>query len=227
MNWLMILAQADTTAEPSSSLSIPVDAIWEQVTSLGLVEALTFISFGVVCMFYGWRVFKILVTICFGLIGLIVGVQANKYLVEGNVVWLSLLCVILFAALSIPLMKYGVSLLGAVAGAIITSGLWLGLGLPQNYIWAGGLVGLVAGFLVSFVIFKVAVILFTSLGGSGLTVVGTLAILYKYMNSPDRLEAAVFEYKWLMPTMFVVPMVIGMALQYKFIKGEKDWAALG
>ena len=227
MNWLMILAQADTTAEPSSSLSIPVDAIWEQVTSLGLVEALTFISFGVVCMFYGWRVFKILVTICFGLIGLIVGVQANKYLVEGNVVWLSLLCVILFAALSIPLMKYGVSLLGAVAGAIITSGLWLGLGLPQNYIWAGGLVGLVAGFLVSFVIFKVAVILFTSLGGSGLTVVGTLAILYKYMNSPDRLEAAVFEYKWLMPTMFVVPMFIGMALQYKFIKGEKDCAALG
>ena len=57
---------------------MPLKVVWEHISSLDLVEALTFISFGVVCLFYGWRIFKILVTICFGLVGLGVGVWANN-----------------------------------------------------------------------------------------------------------------------------------------------------
>lgn len=143
MDYIYILAK---TAENEASKKaaekgiIHIDKlseqIWGQITSLDLVGALTFIAFGFVCLFYGWRVFKVLVTICFALFGMVVAVLANKY-IEGHVVWLALVCVILFGALSIPLMRYGVMVLGAAAGGIITGGGWLAAGLPEQYIWAG------------------------------------------------------------------------------------------
>ena len=72
-------------------------------------------------------------------------------------------------------------MLGALSGAILTGGVWLAGGLPEELAWAGGLAGLIAGGMMSFIVFKAAVVLFTSLGGSTLTVVGILAILYRYI----------------------------------------------
>ncbi len=225
MDCIIILAQAAMTAGARASKNeiIPMDAIWKHVTSLNLVEALTFIAFGAVCLFYGWRVFKILVTICFGLLGLFLGVWVNKTLIGGNVIWLALIATALLAVLSIPLMRWGVSILGAVAGGILTGGGWLALGLPQQYIWAGGLVGLIAGGMISFIVFKAAVMLFTSLGGSGLLVVGILAVTYQYMGSQAKLEQLVFQQRWFLPVILLAPMVLGMILQYRFIGHAKDW----
>jgi hypothetical protein len=224
MSYVTILAQAAETTAPGAAEEgiVPINLIWEQITSLGLVEALTFIAFGTVCLFYGWRVFKILVTICFGLIGLFVAVLANKY-IAGEVIWLALASVVLFAVLSIPLMRYGVTLLGAAAGGILTGGAWFAAGLPESYIWAGALVGIIAGAMISFIIFKIAVMLFTSLGGSSLTVIGILAIIYRYMGADEKLKQVVFEQKWFLPVMLLVPMAVGIFLQNKFIKSAKNW----
>jgi hypothetical protein len=224
MSYVTILAQAAETTAPGAAEEgiVPINLIWEQITSLGLVEALTFIAFGTVCLFYGWRVFKILVTICFGLIGLFVAVLANKY-IAGEVIWLALASVVLFAVLSIPLMRYGVTLLGAAAGGILTGGAWFAAGLPESYIWAGALVGIIAGAMISFIIFKIAVMLFTSLGGSSLTVIGILAIIYRYMGADETLKQVVFEQKWFLPVMLLVPMAVGIFLQNKFIKSAKNW----
>jgi len=203
---------------------VPLKMIWEHISTLDLVEALTFISFGVVCLFYGWRIFKILVTICFGLLGLGIGVYANDRLIGGNVIWLAMFSVLVFAIFSIPLMRWGVSVLGALSGGILTAGLWLALGLPQDLLWAGGLVGLVAGGMISFIVFKIAVILFTSLGGSTLMAVGMLAVLYGYMVNRQQLETLVFNYPWFLPAMILVPMAVGIFLQYRFIKTAQDWS---
>ena len=59
MDPLLILAQAAETAESTAAEgTVPINAIWDQVTKLGLLEALTFISFGTICLMYGWRLFK-------------------------------------------------------------------------------------------------------------------------------------------------------------------------
>ena len=80
-----------------------------------------------------------------------------------------------------------------------------------------------AGGMISFIVFKVAVILFTSLGGSGLMVVGVLAVLYQYMGAAEKLEEIVFNVKWFLPAALLVPMAVGIVLQHKFIKGAQDW----
>jgi hypothetical protein len=224
MDLLCILAEAAGTARTNADFSplAYVDILWEYATSLNLVEALTFISFGVVCLFYGWRIFKILVCICFGLGGLFVGVWINDRLIQGNAIWLSIISTIIFSFFALPLMSWGVSLLGGAAGGLLSGGAWLALGLPRDMFWAGGLVGFVAGAMLSFIVFKGAVMLFTSLGGSVLIVTGLLAICYN--NSPEKVQALAFGERWFVPTLLTIPMIAGIVLQYKLLQGAKDWS---
>ncbi len=225
MNSLVSVLQTIFFAEEAAPAQVePFKVMWQHISTLDLVEALMFISFGVVCLFYGWRIFKILVTICFGLLGLAVGVWANGQLIGGNVVWLALVFVVVFAIFSVPFMRWGVSLLGALSGGILTAGAWLAFGLPQDMLWAGGLVGLVAGGMISFIVFKSAVILFTSLGGSTLMVIGLLAVFYRYMVDTKKLETFVFDYHWFLPLLILVPMMTGIILQYRFVKTAQDWS---
>ena len=220
--WTLLAAGG---GEPSQEGVLPLEVMWKYVSSLGLVEALTFISFGSVCLFYGWRVFKILVTISFGLLGLTLGIWANDQLIGGNVIWLSLICTVFFAVLSIPFMRWGVTLLGALSGGILTGGVWLAGGLPEELAWAGAVAGLIAGGMMSFIVFKAAVILFTSLGGSTLTVVGILAILYRYIlaGRGEQLETFMLANQWFVPALLLIPMGFGIFLQHRFSKTDQSW----
>ncbi len=77
--------------------------------------------------------------------------------------------------------------------------------------------------MISVIIFKVAVILFSSLGGSCLIVVGSLALLYLYPQTSERVEEIIFTKKWFLPTILMAPTLIGVVLQNKFVKDSKDW----
>jgi len=226
MDCVTILAQAVETAsaQATEEAVVPIESFWAYITSLNLVEAITFMSFGVVCLFYGWRVFKILVVISFALLGLFLGISVTDKIVGLNSqLWGGLVGMVLLAVLSVPLMKWAVCLLGAVAGGILSSGIWYACGLTERYILAGALIGMVAGGMISFIIFKVAVILFSSLGGSCLIVVGFLALLYIYPQTSERVEEIIFTKKWFLPTILMAPTLIGVVLQNKFVKDSKDW----
>jgi hypothetical protein len=122
-------------------------------------------------------------------------------------------------------MRWGVTLLGAISGGILTAGVWLAAGLPEQYFWAGGLVGFIAGGMISFIVFKIAVMLFTSLGGSALMVTGVLAILYRYMVGGDQFKTFVLANPWFLPALLLVPMAVGIFLQNRFSKTSQDWSA--
>jgi len=228
MDCVTILAQAveaeSETPQPVEEAFVPVELIWEYITSLNLVEAVTFISFGVVCLFYGWRVFKVLVMISFALLGLALGITiTNKISGESNQLWGGLIGLVIMAVLSVPLMRWAVSILGAMAGGVLTSGAWYACGLAEKYIWAGAVIGMVAGGMISFIIFKIAVMLFSSLGGSGLIVVGALALLHLYPQTAEQVEELVFAKKWFLPAALLLPTLTGILLQNKFVKGSKNW----
>ncbi len=226
MDCVTILAQAAETASPEAAEEavVPMQTFWSYITSLNLVEAVTFISFGAVCLFYGWRVFKILVVISFALLGLFLGISITDKIVGLNShLWGGIVGMVLLAVLSVPLMKWAVCILGAAAGGILSSGIWYASGLTERYILAGALIGMVAGGMISFIVFKIAIILFSSLGGSCLIVVGSLAILYIYPQTSERLEEIIFTKKWFLPTILMAPTLIGIVLQNKFVKDSKDW----
>jgi len=226
MDCVTILAHAVKTVGPKAAEEsiVPIDLFWEQIIRLDLLEALMFISFGAVCLVYGWRVFKILVVISFGLLGLLLGIMVgDKISGEDSQLIGGLIGLGLMAVLSVPLMRWAVSILGAIAGGILTSGIWYASGLTEKYMWAGALIGIVAGGMISFIIFKIAVILFSSLGGSGLMVTGILALLYLYPQTTERVEELIFTHKWFLPVTLIAPTLVGLILQNKFVKGSKEW----
>ncbi len=229
MDCVTILAEAvkntSKTAQAAEEVVVPIDLIWQHITSLNTIEALTFISFGAVCLFYGWRVFKILVIISFALLGLVAGMMiSDKVNGENGQLIGGIIGLLVMAFLSVPLMRWAVCILGAIAGAILTSAGWYALELTEQYIWAGSLIGLIAGGMISFIIFRVAVMLFSSLGGGALMVVGTLALLYMYPETKDKVEEIVFAEKWFLPVALLVPTAVGVVVQNKFIKGTKEWS---
>jgi len=225
MDCITVLAQAvETTTQAGDEAVVPLDIIWDHITSLGFLEALTFISFGAVCLMYGWRVFKVLVVISFALLGLGIGlVVGGKIMGENNQIWTGLIGLVLLAGVSLPLMRYAVSILGAIAGGVVTSGIWYGCGLTEKYIWAGALIGIIAGGMISFIVFKVAIMLFSSLGGSTLMVVGILALLYQYQPTHEQVEYVVFKNKWFLPLALMAPTAIGLLIQNSFVKRSKEW----
>jgi hypothetical protein len=192
--------------------------------------AMLLLSVGVVYLLYGWRIFRALVVISFGFIGMFLGMLAADKLStnEHALMWGGIVGMGLFAAVAVPLMKWCVSVLGAISGGILTSGIWIALDLSDAYLPAGFIVGFIAGGLISFIMLKVSVMLFTSLGGSLITVTGLLALLYQYdvrvLHSEilytDKL---IFTHSWFLPLVVILPTIAGMLVQNKLIKHSPKW----
>lgn len=227
MEHLIILAQAaaKNSSEPVLRVQPILDSLWGQVTALSWLQAIIAISFGVVYLLYGWRIFKVLVIICFGLIGLFAGINIGTRFnseVLGGIIGI---CVL--GGLSVPLMRWAVSILGAVSGGILTSGVWYAVGLPERYMPAGALIGIVAGGMISFIVFRIAVMLFTSLGGGTLIIMGVLSLLYRYestQNPPtETMRTMLYSHHWFLPLLLLAPTIIGIIAQNKFIKDSKTW----
>jgi hypothetical protein len=227
-----LLAAAETTSRHGESVQIvPLDLIWEQVTSLSWLQAVIGISFGMVYLLYGWRIFRILVVISFGLAGMYIGMLAGQRF--GNQhdnmqLWGGVLGMFAMAILSMNLIRWGVSLLGAAAGGVVTGGLWYAFGLPEQYIWAGAIIGVVAGGMMSFILLKISVMLFTSLGGSVIVAINFLALMHLYqtkvMVPPNtNIEQMFFDKTWFLPMIIILPTIIGMIVQNKLIKTSSDW----
>jgi len=226
MDYITILAEATNRAAEAEPSLVPIDSIWDSVTSLNMLEAGIFISFGAVCVIYGWRVFKLLVVICFALLGLLLGMTITERLAGGNQFVGGLIGLAFLAILSVPLMRWSVSILGAVAGGILSAGIWHACGLTEKYIWAGALIGVIGGGMISFIIFKIAVMLFSSLGGAALVVTGALSLLYQYQNyrsQPIDSIKDMFYQTWFLPVLLLAATAIGVAVQSRLVKGSKEW----
>lgn len=236
MDYIPLLAEVSTSTKSIQVEEIdivPIDFIWEQITSLSWLHAVIAISFGIVWLLYGWRIFKVLVVISFALLGLYLGITIGKQLHGdqvnvSNEVWAGVIGLALLAFVSVPLMKWCVCILGAVAGGVLTSGLWYAFGLPQVYLWAGAVIGIIAGGMISFIVFKAAVMLFTSLGGGAITLVGVLALWHLYetkMVEPatTHIHDLVFNDQWFLPVALLIPTIIGIITQNKLIKHSDKW----
>jgi len=227
--WTLLAAAAENVepqTQPVSAVDETLGFIWQQITDLSWLHAVMAISVGVVYMLYGWRIFRVLVVIAFGLVGMFVGMLAGRQF--GSQIWGGLFGLIALCVLAVPLMKWCVSMLGAVAGGIITGGIWYACGLPDMYLWAGAVIGVVAGGLISFILLKVSVMLFTSLGGSAIMIVGLLALLYQYethvINPPtEYIHGLIYGQQWFLPLALILPTVIGITVQNKFINNSQNW----
>jgi hypothetical protein len=152
-----------------------------------------------------------------------VGAQFEEVLI-GSIIGAALLVI-----LALLLMRWAVSILGAIAGGVIAAGVWHACNLPQQFVWAGALVGVVAGGMISFIVFKLSVMLFTSFAGASLVLIGVFSLIYRYetfIQDPPttHLNHLYYDSHWFLPVLLIGSTLFGVILQFKLLGGSKDWS---
>lgn len=207
-----IFSRFDTLAHPENLL--------EALQAMSGVWAMIFLAAGLICLFQGYKIYKTVTVILALSIGAFAGYYLGKkidaeYVVAG--------CLAMLTAVScFPLMKYAVSVLGGLAGAFIGANSWSAIGrvlgshgsnsVSQHY-WVGALVGLLVFGMLAFILFKITVVMFTSVSGSTIAVLGGVALLLQVEKFQATIADSISAHAMILPILVLVPAVIGFILQ--------------
>ena len=218
--------QGQAAIDKLTALEMPSgEQIIEYLSGVGWLPAIMLVVCGVVYLGYGWKTFKMLVIINAGFVGILVGyyIGAEFAGAEGGR-HMGLIGGatggILLAAISWPLMKYAVSIMGGLAGSFLGYGLWLYLTTILNspalarHAWVGALIGLLVLGMLAFIIFRLTVIIFTCAQGAVMAVAGLIAVALKYQPAAELLRPRLLSNPHLVPLLVAVPAVIGFTIQY-------------
>lgn len=209
---IAIFSRLDTLAHP--------EKLVETLQAMSAVWAVIFLATGLICLFQGYKIYKT-VTVVLALalgafLGYFLGEKINaEYVVAGCLA-------ILMAVTCFPLMKYAVSALGGLAGAFMGANTWSALArllgrngdtsVSQHY-WIGALIGLLVCGMLTFILFKVAVVMFTSVSGSTVAVLGAVALLLQIDIFEQSIARSLSGHAAILPLLVLVPALIGFILQ--------------
>ena len=209
---LKIFSRIDTLAHPES--------LMETLRAMSAVWAVIFLAAGLICLFQGYKIYKTVTIILALAVGAIAGYYLGKkidaeYVVAGCFA-------VLMAVTCFPLMKYAVSVFGGLAGAFVGANSWTALArLMDNnghsraadHYWIGALIGLLVCGMLTFILFKIAVVMLTSVSGSTIAVLGGVALLLQIDKFEPTISSSLSSHAVILPLLVLVPALIGFILQ--------------
>jgi hypothetical protein len=182
---------------------------WAQ--SMGALTAAMLVLAGVIYLAFGVYVYRSLITLNATVLGAYVGGIIGQR--AGNAVAGAMVGGFACAALTWPTMKYAVAAMGGAFGLLLGASVWRSAGLEPNYAWSGGLTGLVFFGMLSFLLFRGSIMMFTSLQGSVMLIFGLLGLIYKYQDMAPRVNENLSLRPFLLPMFILVPATIGLIYQ--------------
>jgi hypothetical protein len=210
-----VFSRPDALAHP--------DQLMPHLQSMSVIWAVVFLTAGLVCILNGYKFYKPVTVTLALLIGATVGwalgqrIQAESYITAG--------CLgALLAAACLPLMKYAVALMGGLSGSFIGANAWTAVGklmaesankvnTSADTCWIGALIGLVVFGMLAFILFKLSVVMFTSISGSTLAVFGAMGLLLQVPQWQASVTRSMSSHTIVLPLLVLVPAVIGLILQ--------------
>ncbi len=228
------LAQQTTTDDTTFSLIPRIfnrmdalahpDNLVSALEQTGVVVAAIFVVTGLVCLLQGYKLYKGVVILLALILGGVVGYRLGLH-IQAEIIVAGCLAVLL-AVVAWPFMKYAVALAGGLAGAFIGANTWTALAdqinattgatvSPEAY-WAGALMGIILFGMLSFILFELSVVLFTSVSGSVLAVLGIIALLLQVPSWREAIGGSLKAHPMVVPLLVIVPAVIGLVIQQHF-----------
>jgi hypothetical protein len=190
---------------------------------MGPGEACILVIMGVIYLMFGYSIFRGLVTLnamaAGAYLGALMGRNSNA-LAAG-----ALIGSIVAAAITFPLMKYAVMIMGGIFGAALGASLWRQAGLQPELAWAGALSGMIFFAMLSMILFRGSVILYTSLQGSVMLVFGILSLLYKYQSMAPEVTDIFSKRAFILPTVVLIPALVGLLYQQSMYPAKVAAAA--
>lgn len=203
----------------------------ESLPAMEVWQGAVLIVVGLVYLFYGWKVFKVLVVLNALAMGFILGASLGNLHSQPWALYGGGAGAVVLAALAMPLMRFAISLMGALAGALAGYHIWNYVtavshrGDLAQYSWAGAVIGLLVLGALAFVLFKLAVMIFTSIQGSLLLVSGVLSLLLKYQPFFDKAHEPLATGAGLLPLLVAGPAMLGLMMQAVFHNLHRKKAA--
>ncbi len=201
---------ATATFEPMSRYPEQGDLLNFCLT-MGLGTAVLLMLIGAVYLMYGWSLFKGLVTLnaaaVGGWAGSWIGVKAG-YPLAGMITG-----AVVLALLTFPLRKWAVAVMGALCGVVVGVGVWRSVGLDAEMSWAGALIGMISFGLASFILFRGSIIMYTSIQGAMMFIVGLLGMILKYQDVTPKITHNMLSQPLIFPIAVLVPTILGLVFQ--------------
>jgi hypothetical protein len=187
--------------------------IIEHLASAEVFFAVSLLIIGVLLMLFGYTAYKwIVVFNCVALgfwLGRLLGERAQINMVA------AVIGALLLGAISWPLMKYAVAVCGGLVGSVVGMAIWVYFEQPVDMAWAGALVGIAVLGMLSFILFKTSVILFTCVQGATMSVLAIAALLIKYTPWSSDVDNSLAHKPVLMPLLVISVTLLGLIWQHQ------------
>lgn len=197
-------------------LSRPEELL-DLLSNVPIIAASMIIIVGLLCVINGYRWHKwVVVILAFagGLgLGQLLSVQMGKSTVVA--VAIGALC----AIVATPLLKIAVAIFGGLTGAFIGANAWTAIGMSgAESHWPGTIMGFAILAMASFMLFRLVVVLFTSVGGAAMIVFGSISLLMIVPDWEPTIRASLSENRLLIPLLVTVAAVGGFVIQHSRVR---------
>ncbi len=210
--------QAQNAAENISGLWPTMPSHWPAqgdlltwAQNMGALTAAFLVLAGMIYLMFGVYAYRALVTVNAAVAGAWIGALLGK--MAGNATAGAMVGGFAAAAMTWPTMKYAVAIMGGLFGALLGASVWRACGLEPNYAWAGGMMALIFFGMLSFLLFRGSIMMYTSLQGSVMLVFGLLGLIYKYQELAPRVNDNLLQRQFLLPLFIFVPATLGLIFQ--------------
>lgn len=177
---------------------------------------------GILCVLNGYRWHKYVVVVCAFLLGLGLGHLLSRQMNNSPIVMGAI--GILFAVIATPMLRFAVAIFGGLTGAFIGANAWTALSQSPDAHLAGAGMGFIALGMLAFIMFRVVIVLFTSIGGAAMGVMGLLALLLHVPGWQEAIRGALDRNDLVLPLLVGVGAVTGLVLQHTQMRANAEEA---
>lgn len=169
---------------------------------------------GVAYAIFGYQMYRLLACLNVAALGVWAGWWVGKQfdatapgMIIGGVV---------AAAIAWPAVRVAVAACGGIVGFAIGCAIWRSLGMSDGYAAAGGGMGAIFLFMLTFVVFRASIIVFTAVQGALMFAAGLLGILLKYPDFDEPLSQWIAEQPVILPVALFALSVVGVFYQQAY-----------
>lgn len=221
--WIMqflahVAALAKGVSERFITMNPPArDEILQNLRLVEPYQAALLLFGGIIYLIWGAKIFRFLVTVNMALVGFMVGTGIGGLISPDGHIWGGLIGALVLGVLAWPLMRFAVSLMAGIAGAFAGYNAWgyfTSMYRPDlvQFKYVGAIIGLLLLGSLAFVLFRLMIILFTSLQGGVMAAAGGIALALRYQ--PDgQLQETLLKNPHALPLVVAVPALLGFLTQ--------------
>jgi hypothetical protein len=168
---------------------------------------------GIVFLLFGFTIYRALIALTAAILGAYLGFGITEKMQNMSLIGLSVGAVI-FGAVAWVWTNWIAAAIGAIIGGLLGSAVWQMAGLNPAFAWSGALTGAVFLGLLCFILFRISVIIYTSLQGAVMLAFGALGMAYRYDAAGKFADERMRAWPMLLPVTVLVFMLCGIGYQY-------------